>query len=60
MRGPLGSLTAQLSKNQIKKRFPHRFLPSSGALEPLHAAYQSSAPFLATANIIATYCAAGG
>lgn len=28
MRGPLGSLIAQLSKNYSKKRFPDRFLPS--------------------------------
>jgi hypothetical protein len=32
MRGPFGSLTALLSKTYLKKRFPHRFLPSSGAL----------------------------
>jgi hypothetical protein len=32
MRGPFGSLTALLSKTYFKKRFPHRFLPSSGAL----------------------------
>jgi hypothetical protein len=32
MRGPLGSLIAQLSKNCFKKRFPRRFLLSSGAL----------------------------
>jgi hypothetical protein len=60
MRGPLGSLTAQLSKNQIKKRFPHRFLPSSGALERVHAACQSAAPFFSTAGVIATYSATGG
>ena len=51
MRGPLGSLTAQLSKNQIKKRFPHRFLLSSGALRLLHAAYHSS-PSVSPAAII--------
>ena len=32
MRGPLGSLIAQLSNNCFQKRFPHRFLPSRGAL----------------------------
>jgi hypothetical protein len=32
MRGPFGSLTALLSKTYLKKRFPRRFLPSSGAL----------------------------
>jgi len=31
MRGPFGSLIALLSKTYFKKRFPHRFLPSSGA-----------------------------
>jgi hypothetical protein len=40
MRGPFGSLIAQLSKNGIKKRFPHRFLLSSGALFTLHSACQ--------------------
>jgi hypothetical protein len=32
---------AQLGKNFSKKRFPHRFLPSSNALFPLHAVCQT-------------------
>jgi hypothetical protein len=40
MRGPFGSLIAQAQQKCLKKRFPHRFLPSSGALDLLHAACQ--------------------
>jgi hypothetical protein len=41
MRGPLESLIAQAQQEQFKKRFPHRFLPSSGARSKVHAVCQS-------------------
>jgi hypothetical protein len=56
MRGPLGSLIAQLSKNCFKKRFPHRFLPSSGAPHLLHAACHSARYFFEIFIAHATCC----
>jgi hypothetical protein len=56
MRGPFGSLIAQLSKNGIKKRFPHRFLLSSGALFTLHSACQSGGAAAFTCGLRIKHC----
>jgi hypothetical protein len=43
MRGPLGIPDCPAQQELFKKRFPHRFLPSGGALHLVHAICQSLA-----------------